>query len=92
MEYDIEIAFFVWPSANRHALASKNYGILGFNDLPGRTQHFHALSIKMCGDNARNRECHGFVNPCGLMPRVPAGAGAGCEFVTLAQPVPMTRV
>jgi len=38
------------------------------------------------------RECHGFVNPCGLMPQVPAGAGAGCEFVTLAQPVPVTRV
>ena len=38
------------------------------------------------------RECHGFVNLCGLMPQVPAGAGVGCEFVTLAQPVPVTRV
>jgi len=38
------------------------------------------------------RECHGFVNPCGLMPWVPAGAGTGWEFVTLAQPVPVTWV
>ena len=38
------------------------------------------------------RECHGFVNPCGLVPQVPVGAGMGCEFVTLAQPVPMTWV
>jgi len=39
-----------------------------------------------------DRECHGFVNPCGLVPRVPAGAGTGWEFVTLAQPVPVTWV
>ena len=48
--------------------------------------HFDAIEIVIY------RECHGFVNLCGLMPRVPAGAGVGCEFVTLAQPVPMTRV
>jgi len=39
-----------------------------------------------------SRECHGFTNPCGLVPRVPAGAGVGWEFVTLAQPVPVTWV
>jgi hypothetical protein len=30
------------------------------------------------------RECHGFVNPCGLASRVVAGAGAGWVFVTPA--------
>ena len=44
------------------------------------------------GMDAAARECHGFVNPCGLVPRVPAGAGTGWEFGTLAQPVPMTWV
>jgi len=39
-----------------------------------------------------HRECHGFINPCGLAPRVAAGAGAGWSFVTPAQPVPVTRV
>jgi len=39
-----------------------------------------------------SRECHGFTNPCGLVLRVTVGAGTGCEFVTLTQPVPMTRV
>ena len=38
------------------------------------------------------RECHGFTNPCGLVLRVTAGAGTGCEFATLTQPVPATRV
>ncbi len=38
------------------------------------------------------RECHGFTNPCGLVLWVPAGVGMGCEFVTLTQPVPVTRV
>jgi hypothetical protein len=39
-----------------------------------------------------NREWHGFTNPCGLVPRVPAGVGTGCNFVSLAQPAPVTRV
>jgi len=38
------------------------------------------------------RECHGFMNPCGLAPRVVAGVGAGWAFVTPAQPIPMTQV
>ena len=38
------------------------------------------------------RECHGFTNPCGLVLRVTAGAGTGCEFATLTQPVPATWV
>ena len=38
------------------------------------------------------RECHGFVNLCGLVPRVPAGVGVGWDFVTLAQPAPVTWV
>jgi hypothetical protein len=56
VEYYIEIAFLVWSSVNRHALSSKNYGILGFNDLPRRGRHFHASSIKMCEDDARKSE------------------------------------
>ena len=39
-----------------------------------------------------HRECHGFTNPCGLVLRVTAGAGTGCEFATLTQPVPATQV
>ena len=38
------------------------------------------------------RECHGFTNPCGLVLRVTEDAGTGCEFATLTQPVPTTRV
>jgi len=38
------------------------------------------------------RECHGFTNPCGLVLRVTAGVGTGCEFATLTQPVPATWV
>jgi len=30
------------------------------------------------------RECHRFINPCGLALRVVAGAGAGWVFVTPA--------
>ena len=39
-----------------------------------------------------SRECHGFMNPCRLVLRVTAGAGMGCEFATLTQPVPATHV
>ena len=38
------------------------------------------------------RECHGFTNPCRLVLWVTTGAGMGCEFATLTQPVPTTRV
>ena len=38
------------------------------------------------------RECHGFTNLCGLVLWVTAGAGMGCEFVILTQPVPTTQV
>jgi len=39
-----------------------------------------------------DRECHGFTNLCGLVLWVTGGAGMGCEFVTLTQPVPVTQV
>jgi len=41
---------------------------------------------------AFTRECHGFMNPCRLVLWVTVGAGMGCEFVTLTQPIPATRV
>ena len=34
------------------------------------------------------RDCHGFINPCGLWVRVGAGAGAGWNFSTLRKPAP----
>jgi len=37
------------------------------------------------------RECHGFVNPCGLTPRVHTGTGTGWGLVTLTQPAPALR-
>ena len=37
------------------------------------------------------RECHRFVNPCGLMPRVHTGTGTGWGLVTLTQPAPALR-
>ena len=40
----------------------------------------------------RGRECHRFTNLCGLVLRVTAGAGTGCKFVTLTQPIPATWV
>ena len=49
---------------NKH-IERKNSGVLKFFDL----------SASNLSDAAR--ECHGFVNPCGLVPRVPAGAGTG---------------
>ena len=39
-----------------------------------------------------SRECHRFVNPCGLVPWVPVGVGMGWDCVTLAQPIPVTWV
>ena len=38
------------------------------------------------------RECHRFMNLCGLVPWVTVGVGTGCEFATLTQPVPVTWV
>ena len=38
------------------------------------------------------RECHGFMNPCRLVLQVTVGAGTGCEFATLTQPIPVTWV
>ena len=38
------------------------------------------------------RECHRFINPCGLRPQVCAGMGTGWNVVTLAQPIPITQV
>ena len=40
----------------------------------------------------RDRECHGFVNPCGLGAWVHTGMGTGWDGVTLTQPTPVTRV
>ena len=51
------------------------------------------MAVDDVGDvGAYCRECHGFVNLCRLVPQVPAGVGMGCEFVTLAQPIPMKWV
>ena len=39
-----------------------------------------------------SRECHRFMNLCGLVLWVTVGAGMGCKFATLTQPVPVTWV
>ena len=62
--------------------------------------HFSAASSIVHADVAQavllvkfvaSRECHGFVNPCGLTPRVHTGMGMGWGLVTLAQPTPALR-
>ena len=53
---------------------------------------YHHRPVEHCFLQALSRECHRFTNPCRLVLRVTAGAGTGCEFVTLTQPIPATQV
>ena len=49
-------------------------------------------TIPMMSSPCMIRECHRFVNPCGLRPRVHTGTGTGWDGVTLTQPAPVTWV
>ena len=42
----------------------------------------------------KDRDCHGFMNPCGLRPRAVTGTGMGTgwSLINLAQPVPVRQV
>jgi hypothetical protein len=79
-------------SSSLGILSVKLYTSRGISGHPALMQKYmhclykHVLELEARGrrDFKKSRECHGFVNPCGLASRVVAGAGAGWVFVTPA--------